>query len=839
MISKLLSRTSSNRRFHRIWSAAILALTLTAFTFAAVKIVRVGLQADGSIIVPSGQRLTPAGSHIEVADRPLGMALSPDGALMVVVTGSNFASRRLHVIDVDSASVVQTINIGDSFVGVAFSSDGQNLYVGGGRDNDVKFFRKDSATTFAADGAVSISTSEPSGLSLSPDDSTLYVALNRRHSVAIIDTASRAVQEVPVGSYPYTTASLGSKVYVSNWGGRQPLPGDETDGVIPVVVDPETGIANNGTISVLDAASRKVIANIEVGLHPSALLLSPDGTRLYVTNANSDSVSVVSTSTDQVEQTIDVRLFAGAPLGSAPNALAISPDGSTLYVANGANNAVALVNLADSKAPVMGFIPTGWFPAALGLSLDGQRLFVGDSYGFGSIAPVPEGQGRSYADRVGVVSVIDLPDSTQLASYTEEVLRNNRAPGTEGVAGWERKRRAIPMNRADGSPIRHVFYIIKENRTYDQVLGDLPQGEGDPLLVQFGRETTPNHHALAERYVLLDNFYGVGDQSALGHQWCDEAYANDYVHKYGNARNDFAGTNPMAYAPSGFLWDHARRFGKTVRNYGEFGLVTVTPSTATWTELYDDWRKGTGRIQISARSRVAGLRDILPPAYPGYELRITDQVRADVFLRELSQFEQNGDLPNLIFMVLSSDHTQGTSPGFPTPRAMVADNDLALGRIVDAISHSRFWPETAIFVTEDDAQNGLDHIDGHRTVGLLISPYSVRGEVDHTLYNQINMVRTMEQILGLPPMNQFDLAADPMFSAFTDEPDFAPYDALPNQIPLDEMNPGLAGLTGLQRELAKASMEMDFSEPDAAPEELLNRVIWHSLKGYDVPYPAR
>jgi len=828
---------TSDRRFNPIWGFVVFTVALTAFGFASGQI-RVGRQADGSIIIPSGQRLTPAGTQIEVADRPLGMTLSPDGALMVVVTGSNFASRRLHVIEVASASVVQTINIGDSFVGVAFSSDGQRLYVGGGRDNDVKFFRKNSATTFVADGVVSIATSEPSGLSLSPDDSTLYVALNRRHSVAIIDTASRAVQEVPVGSYPYTTASLGSKVYVSNWGGRRPLPGDQTDGVIPVVVDPETGIANNGTISVLDAASRKVVASIEVGLHPSALLISPDRGRLYVTNANSDSVSVISTSTDELEQAIDVRLFAGAPLGSAPNALAISPDGQTLYVANGANNAVAVVTMADGKTSVTGFIPVGWFPAALGLSADGQRLFVGNSYGFGSIAPVPKGQGRSFADRVGVVSVIDVPDSNQLASYTDEALRNNRAPGTEAIAGSKRSR-AIPINRADGSPIRHVFYIIKENRTYDQVFGDLPEGEGDSRLVQFGRESTPNHHALAERYVLLDNFYAVGDQSALGHQWCDESYANDYVHKYGNARNDFAGTNPMAFAPTGFLWDHARRFGKTVRDYGEFGLVTITPSTATWTDIYNDWRNGTGRIQISARSRVVGLRDILPASYPGYDLRITDQLRVDVFLRELAQFERNGDLPNLIFIGLPMNHTQGTSPGFPTPRAMVADNDLALGRIVDAISHSRFWPETAIFVTEDDAQNGLDHIDGHRTVGLLISPYSVRGEVDHTLYNQINMVRTMEQILGLPPMNQFDLAADPMFSAFTDEPDFAPYDALPNQIPLDEMNPGLAGLTGLQRELTKASMAMNFSEADAAPEDLLNRVIWHSVKGYDAPYPGK
>jgi len=827
-----------DRRFNPIWGFVLFAVATTAFGLATGQI-RVGRQPDGSIVIPTGQRLTPAGTQIEVADRPLGMALSPDGALMVVVTGSNFASRRLHVIDVASAMVVQTIIIGDSFVGVAFSSNGERLYVGGGRDNDVKFFRRDTATTFVADGAVPIAASEPSGLSLSPDDSTLYVALNRRHSVAIIDTATRAVQEVPVGSYPYTTASMGSKVYVSNWGGRQPLPGDQTDGVIPVVVDPDTGIANNGTISVLDAASRKVVASIEVGLHPSALLLSADRTRLYVTNANSDSVSVISTSTDQIEQTIDVRLFAEAPLGSAPNALALSPDEQTLYVANGANNAVAVVNLEEGKTSVKGFIPTGWFPAALGLSADGQRLFVGNSYGFGSIAPVPKGQGRSYADRVGIVSVIEVPDSNQLASYTDEVLRNNRAPLTERAAASEPGRRAIPINRVDGSPIRHVFYVIKENRTYDQVFGDLPQGEGDSRLVQFGRESTPNHHALAERYVLLDNFYGVGDQSALGHQWCNEAYANDYVHKYGNARNDFAGTNPMAFAPTGFLWDHARRFGKTVRDYGEFGLVTITPSSSTWTDIYNDWRNGTGRIQISARSRVVGLRDILPAAYPGYELRVTDQIRADVFLRELAQFESNGDLPNLIFIALPANHTQGTSPGFPTPRAMVADNDLALGRIVQGISHSRFWPESAIFVTEDDAQNGLDHIDGHRTVGLLISPYSVRGAVDHTLYNQINMVRTMEQILGLPPMNQFDLAADPMFTAFTDDPDFAPYDALPNQIPLDEMNPGLAGLTGLQRELTKASMAMNFNEADAAPEDLLNRVIWHSVKGYDAPYPGR
>src|SRR5262249_42331875 len=284
-------------------------------------------------------------------------------------------------------------------------------------------------------------------------------------------------------------------------------------------------------------------------------------------------------------------------------------------------------------------------------------------------------------------------------------------------------------------------------------------------------------------------------------------------------------------------WDHARVFGKKVRVYGEFGLTNITPSGASWTAIYHDWKKRTGVYRFKTRSRVAGLRDILAPQFPAFDMRITDQVRADLFLDELHSFEKSGGLPDLTVMLLPTDHTQGTAPGYPTPRAMVADNDLALGRIVEGISHSPYWPESAIFVTEDDAQNGVDHIDGHRTVGMIISPYAQRGVVDSTLYTQINLFRTIEQILGLPPMNQFDLAAEPMFTAFTDQPDFSAYAALSNQIPLDEMNPGLKSLKGQRRRLAEASMKMDFSEPDAAPEDLLNRAIWHSVKG-DEPYPG-
>ena len=389
------------------------------------------------------------------------------------------------------------------------------------------------------------------------------------------------------------------------------------------------------------------------------------------------------------------------------------------------------------------------------------------------------------------------------------------------------------MHAGQRSPIKHVFYIVKENRTYDQVFGALPQGNGDPSLVQFGRDVTPNHHALAEQFVLLDNFYGPGDQSALGHRWVLQAYPSTYVHKYGNARNN---QSPMLLGPTEAIYDNAKAHGVSVRAYGERGANTITPANATWTDIYNDWKNGTSNVNIDARAIIVGLRDVYHPKYPAATSVVPDQYRADIFLKEFAQFEKNGNLPQLSILLLYANHTAGTSPGFPTPRATVADNDLALGRIVEAISKSRYWKDSAIFVTEDDSQNGLDHVDGHRTVGLVISPYTRRGAVDSTFYTIVNMYRTMEQILGLPPVNQFDLAAEPMFSTFTSKPDVTPFTALPNRIPLDEMNPSLAGLTGLQRELAAFSLTIDTSKPDSAPADMLNRAIWHSVKGFGTPY---
>lgn len=789
---------------------------------------RAGSLADGSFLIPTGQRLTPAGAHIEVADRPLGMTLSPDGKLLAVATGSNFAPRALHLIDTQKARAVQTLPVGDSFVGVTFSAPGGELYVGGGRDHDVKMFRRSEDGAFAPEARIQIPGSAPSGLAVTADGRRLFVALNLKHAAAMIDLATREVRELESGSFPYTALAAGGKVYVSNWGGRKPLAGDRTDGAFPVVLD-ERGIPASGTVTAFDSTSGKRLSDIDVGLHPSAMAFDEKRARLYVANANSDTVSVIDTRTDRVIETIRVGPFDGAPLGSSPNALAVSPGGDTLYVANAANNAVAVIGTGGGRARVEGFIPTGWYPTAVAVDSAGKRLWVASGYGFGSVAPPPAGRaGRSYRDRAGVVSVLDVPGPRELARMTRQVLENNR--DQSGQPAPPQSGHPVPMHRGRVSPIRHVFYIIKENRTYDQVLGDLPQGNGDPSLVHFGRDVTPNHHALAEQFVLLDNYYAPGDQSALGHRWCTQGYASDWIHKYGNARND---ANPMLFAPSDFLWDNARKHGVSVRAYGERGRTVIDPPNASWTDIYQDWKNRSGKIRLQAIPLVLGLRDIYHPVYPGFNMRITDQLRADIFLEEFRKFEQEGNLPRLVILLLPQNHTNGTAEGFPTPRATVADNDLALGRIVEAVSHSRYWRESAIFVTEDDAQNGLDHVAGHRTVGLVISPWVRRKAVDSTFYTTIHMYRTIEQILGLPPSNQFDLAAEPMFTVFTTQTDLTPYKALPNRIPLDEMNPPVKKLAGMARRLAEASARMDFAEPDAADEQLLNRAVWHSL------FPAR
>jgi YVTN family beta-propeller protein len=572
------------------------------------------------------------------------------------------------------------------------------------------------------------------------------------------------------------------------------------------------------SVSVIDTETRTVRGSVKVGDHPCALALSPDGTQLYVANANSDTVSVIDTRTDGVVQTISLQPYPNAPAGSAPNALAVSPDGKTLYVANAGNNDVAVVDVSGTTPKVVGLIPVGWYPTGVEVSRDGKMIYALSAKGLGAgpnpLYGVAGSPVRQYIGSMvrGILSAIPNPDEATLSRYTKQVIANNGFDERRAERTIEAKPTAIPRRVGDPSPIKHVIYIIKENRTYDQVLGDMPQGNGDPSLVLFGREVTPNHHAIAEEFVLLDNFYVDGSVSEDGHPWSCAAVATDAVEKafpsnYGGRRPQWDGV--VRHPTAGYIWDFCARKGLTYRSYGEMARRTSEGRDVATTGL-----KG----------------HFCPDFAPKDNNQPADMQRADVFLREFKEFEQNNNLPNFIIMSLPANHTRGTAPGAFTPKAMVADNDLALGRIVDAVSHSKYWKETAIFVVEDDAQNGPDHVDAHRTVALVISPYVKRRFVDSTMYDTVAMLRTMELILGLPPMTQFDAAAAPMMTCFTNKPNLKPYTVRDALISLIEKNKPTA--YGAQESLA-----MNFDEIDEAPWDDLNRILWHSIKGEDVPMP--
>jgi YVTN family beta-propeller protein len=587
------------------------------------------------------------------------------------------------------------------------------------------------------------------------------------------------------------------------------------------------------------------------------MTVSPTGRFVYVACANDDTVAVIDTQSDAVVETILCRPEARLPFGSGANALALSPDGRTLYVACATNNCLAVVRLGSrasegdagerpAASVVAGLIPTGWYPGAVRVTTDGKRLMVANVKGVGSLSqPRPAAQGKNTHDFLGSVSLIDVPDARQLARYTEEVNANNRL--AYSLTGLEKPRAQagpVPVPRRHGEPsvFKHVVYVIKENRSYDQILGDVKEGDGDPRLTLFGEETTPNQHALARQFTLLDNFYCSGALSATGHQWVSEAYVTDYLEKaFGGFTRSYPvnGDDALAFAPTGFLWSHALAHRKTLRNFGEFTRSRCAPAGVTWSDVYNDYKNGTKRVSITVRATVAPLGPYTHPHYPGFPLVTPDVYRAGLFLEELRACEAKGELANLVYVFLPCDHCVGTTPGFPTPRAMVADNDLALGRIVEGISKSKFWPQTCIFVVEDDPQFGLDHVDGHRTVALAISPYTRRKYVDHTNYNQTGMVKTIELMLGLPPMNQLDLSATPMRNCFTEKADLTPFSSVANRIALDEMNPPLGKLRGKELYWAKKSLGLNFEREDEADEETLNRILWHSVRGWDTPYPER
>ncbi|HYX09699.1 MAG TPA: alkaline phosphatase family protein, partial [Bacteroidales bacterium] len=564
----------------------------------------------------------------------------------------------------------------------------------------------------------------------------------------------------------------------------------------------------------------------------------------------------ISTALDDISETISVRLHPEVNhyFGDSPNGLAVSQDGNALYVTNGMDNAIAVINPGkmastqgvNDKSSVEGYIPTGAYPSSVSISTDG-KLYVTNLEGRGAQLPVPapssEGVAFNAHHMLASVSIIDIPDEKQLERYTNTVIAVNqmkRLTETQLPARTDILPKPVPERIGEPSAFKHVVYIIKENRTYDQVLGDIPGGNGDTALCIYGRKVTPNTHQLASDFVLMDNYMAAGKCSAEGHQWTDASIVTDYIEK--NVRAWFRSyphvqTDALVYAPTGFLWDNAVKHGKKVKIYGE-AATPVFDEALTWKDIYTGFLDGDN-FAFHNKTTIDPVRPLLSKTYPGYDHhKIPDVLRADAFVKDWEKYEQmEGDsIPDLMVVALPNDHTAGTRPGFPTPRAMVADNDLALGMIIEAITDSRFWQNTVVFVTEDDSQDGWDHLSAYRTVGLVISPYSRLNKPVHTAYNQPSMVRTIEQILGLPPMNIQDAIAAPMTACFDSTANLQSWQHSFNQIPLDEMNPKLESLNGKAKQYAKQSMQPQFNHIDSGNDDMLNRILWFSAKGH-TPYP--
>ncbi len=881
---------------------------------------QVGQDVNGAILLPTNQWVSPLGSRIlDTQARLTSSTLSPDGVYMAALGWNDF-SANLTIIDVQTGQIVQTVPLqtgsGDSTDysagpdGPLFSADGTTLWVPqstyllrfsfdpttGQATQTASIPLCGSALTSAAcnpnDGPSSPSGAYlPAGMALSPDGSTLYVALNGANTLGVIDTSTNTlVTQIPVGNAPrqVVLADNGTVAYVSDEGGRPATGSDFTnlsDGT-PIVADRSTGAATTGDVSVVDLTTPTTGAEtreIPTGLEPTALYQS--GSALFVANSNDDSVSVIDEATNTVAQTVNVNPVPGATVGSYPNAITM-PDANDVLVSIGRDNAIAEYHYSGLTTPMTfeGLIPTDWYPVQVQAdpALNNEIVVTNDR-GIGDRGPqatITKGPGTSPAtgyntyDDTGSVTTFGLPTGRQLSAQTRVVFTDNAWGQIPLInsGSYDSVPSVIPRFTGGRSPIKHVFVIVKENRTYDQVLGDLPEGNGDPADAQFGESVTPNLHALALRFGDFDNFYDEGTLSADGHNWIVQAEANDYVEKeFGAFYRSYPaqGGDALAYQRDGFLWNAAQRAGVSVQDFGEYANFFNLPSTGapTWDQWYQDSQilegKASGPLPVpedeyQTYSDIPSLNAIIDEAYPKFDLDVPDQYRVDVWLQQFRQAEQTGKLAGLTLMWMPDDHTAGVGTGDPDPVAEVADNDLAVGRIVDTISHSRFWRSTAIFVVEDDPQNGVDHVDGHRSIAEVISPYSNPG-VDDNYYSQINMVRTVEQILGIQPMNQEDHSAEPMYSAFTSHPNFAPYDVIPNEIPLTLGAPGYpttyvttdgvrvsdsvpADERSVYAAWAKWSRLQRFNGRDAlqdfAKPVMLNRLDWYSAHDWKVAYPG-
>jgi DNA-binding beta-propeller fold protein YncE len=814
-----------------------------------------GQRPDGSVLLPNQWSLRPVGQQISVADFPVNLDLHPAGKFAAVLH-CGYGQHEIVILDLATNTIASRAKLAEAFYGLAFSKDGTHLFCSGASDETIRAFR-------FADGQLTEPAAYPlrdpklrgipCGLAVSGDARTLYAANLWCHSISRVHFAedgTAQTDELPL----FDKTAISQEV--------APAPATDTDDPsitkralqLLDTTDPSApfpyacvldekrsrlyvSLWAQASVAVIDTKSFAVIGRWKTEDHPNEMLLSKDGRRLYVANANHNTVSVLDATADgRTLETLLAELQPGALPGNTPNSLAFSPDGTRLFVANANINTVAVFDIeTPGKARSLGFIPVGWYPTSVRVSKDGRTLYVVNGKGETSKAnPLGPGPGKKNPAGVnqyigglmtGTVSVIPLPKGDQLDAQ----LKAWTAQAYLCLPETERKIRAlpddgnpIPRKVGDPSPIKYVLYVIKENRTYDQMLGDMAGGNGDPKLCLFPQAITPNHHALAGEFVLLDNLYVDAEVSADGHEWTMGAYATDFVEKhwplsYGHDKSGkypfpAEGGFPIATPAGGYLWDRAREAGVTYRSYGE-------------------WIANGKKPGDPGRAKAKALEGHFDPLFRGFDTSYPDQKRADRFLSELARFETEGEMPRLQIVRLPNDHTSGASPGKPTPTAQVADNDLALGRIIEGLSKSKFWPQMAIFIIEDDAQNGSDHVDAHRTIGYAISPYIRRGAVDSTMYSTSSMLRTIELILGLAPMSQFDAAAMPMFASFQAHPDVNPYTARPITVNLEDRNAKTAWG-------GKASERMDFTKEDAADDIKLNEIIWKSVRGPDSSMPA-
>jgi YVTN family beta-propeller protein len=852
----------------------------------------VGRFRDEFIVTPVDQLLTPVGRLVELPGlRPQVLALSPDGKLLV----TSGKTSELIVIDPELSEIKQRVPLPAdeqseplpaapsanilrpdrkgqvSFTGLVFSPDGRRIYLSN-VNGSIKVF------TVSRDGSVAPSHSLPlppanaprrkaeipSGLALTPDGSRLYVCGNLSNRLLELDTATgKTVRTFDVGAAPYDVVLVGKKAFVSNWAGRRPGAGDLVGPAgrgTEVRVDAVRHIASEGSVSIVPLEGASQPSELLTGLHASGLAVSPDRKYVVCANAGSDHLSVIDVAAEAVVETIWAKSKPSDLFGASPNSLAFDSEGKRLYVANGTQNAIAVIRFEPEDrgdSVLQGLIPVGWFPGAVVFDSQRSSLYVANIKGLPLVPKRNEADGTKGFNShhyQGAISLVPVPDARQLPLLSERASRNLRRAQIAQAALPARKdqpARPIPERIGELSPIQHVVYIIKENRTYDQVFGAHPRGRGQADLCIFGGEITPNQHKLVNEFVLLDNTYCAGILSADGHQWSTTAFSTDYLEKsfagFPRSYPDGMGVDEadaLAYSPAGFLWDLALLHGKSLRNYGEFMAPKVRwrdpqkAGTPDFRACYRAWKDRSPDVIFESEPSIESIRLFSPPNYVGWGMSVPDQFRADFIIRELKEFEAQGKFPNLVIICLPNDHGSGTAAGCPTPAACMADNDLAFGRIVEALSHSKFWKEMAIFAIEDDPQAGWDHVSGYRTTAYCVSPYAKRDAVVSTRYNTLSVLRTIEQILGMPPMNQFDASATPMFECFTETPDFTPFQSVPNQVPLDQMNPDPAAiLDPILRQDAVVSATLNFREVDKAPEDTLNRILWRAMKGSRIPYP--